>query len=284
MAPPFSCVKFDIAPFGRWVTPLPNCLTPGKGVQVASALIFVRVINRSTMAYGRSSKARLGLIAAMLLSGCANGGVQAPSLSLPSPPSVGSISDQPASQPMSNQVSTQPAGVLIDQTGGIGGSATDIYSRLASGAMKCWFAVGGPLKKDYVYHASAAPASRGGKADIVIHQRDTTQPNPRGLKSYIVNIQPTGESSATVRVENLKMTDAFASAMTNDVARWTKGEDGCSQAPGVAGWTPSVPEPTASATPAAKTKTNRSKKAKGTHKAAQAKTAARPSPKAAADN
>ena len=236
------------------------------------------------MAYGRSSKARLGLIAAMLLSGCANGGVQAPSLSLPSPPSVGSISDQPASQPMSNQVSTQPAGVLIDQTGGIGGSATDIYSRLASGAMKCWFAVGGPLKKDYVYHASAAPASRGGKADIVIHQRDTTQPNPRGLKSYIVNIQPTGESSATVRVENLKMTDAFASAMTNDVARWTKGEDGCSQAPGVAGWTPSVPEPTASATPAAKTKAKRSKKAKGTHKAAQAKTAARPSPKAAADN
>ena len=117
--------------------------------------------------------------------------------------------------------------------------------------MKCWFAVGGPLKKDYFYHATAAPASRGGKAQIVIHERDTTQPNPRGLKSYIVNIEPTGESSATVRAENLKMTDAFAGAMTNDVARWTKGEDGCSQAPGVAGWTPSIPQETASTTPAA---------------------------------
>jgi hypothetical protein len=282
VAPPFSCVKFDIARFGPWVTLLPNRPAPGKRVQVASALISAPVINRSTMANGCSSKARLALIAAVLLSGCANGGAQAPALSLPTLPSVGSISDQPAQQPLANPASTQPAGVLIDQTGGVGGSATDIYSRLASGAMKCWFAVGGPLKKDYVYHATADPASRGGKAQIVIHERDTTQPNPRGLKSYVVNIEPTGENSATVRAENLKMTDAFAGAMTNDVARWTKGEDGCSQ--GVAGWTPSIPQETASATPAAKAKAKRSKKAKAKHKTAKVKAAAQPSTKAAADD
>jgi hypothetical protein len=283
MAPPFSCVKFDVAPFGRWVNLLPNRRVPGKRVQVASALRSVRVINRSTMANGCSSKARLALITTVLLSGCAGGGVQAPTLSLPSVPSVGSISQQPTPQALAAPGTTQPAGILVDQTGGIGGSETDIYSRLASGAMKCWFAVGGPLKKDYVYHATAAPASRGGKAEIIIHERDTTHPNPRGLKSYIVNIEPTGENSATVRAENLKMTDAFAGAMTNDVARWTKGEDGCSQAPGLAGWTPSLPA-TASATPAAKPKAKRSKKAKAKHKAAQSKASARPSTKATADN
>lgn len=233
------------------------------------------------MAYGCSSKAHLALIAAVLLSGCAGGGVQAPTLSLPS---VGSISQQQASPPLAAPGTTQPAGIIIDQAGGMGGSATDIYSRLASGAMKCWFAVGGPLKKDYVYHATAAPASRGGKAEIIIHERDTEHPNPRGLKSYVVNIEPTGDSSAKVRAENLKMTDAFAGAMTNDVARWTKGEEGCSQAPGVAGWTPSLPQATASATPAAKTKAKKSKKASGKHKAAQSKAPARPSTKAAADN
>jgi hypothetical protein len=236
------------------------------------------------MAYGCTSKAWLALVAAMLLSGCSGGGLQAPTLSLPSAPSVGSISQQSTPQPFTTPGSTQPAGVLIDQTGGMGGSATDIYSRLASGAMKCWFAVGGPLKKDYIYHATAAPASRGGKAEIVIHERDTTHPNPRGLKSYAVDIEPTGESSATVRARNLKMTDAFASAMTNDIARWTNGEESCSQAMAVAGGPPASPQTTASATPSDKNKGKKTRKAKAKHKSAQSKAAARHSTKATADN
>lgn len=148
--------------------------------------------------------------------------------------------------------------------------------------MKCWFAVGGPLKKDYVYHAAADPASRGGKAKITIHQRDPTQPNPRGVRSYTVAILPSGGSSATVKAENLKMPSAFAAAMTNDVTRWTKGETGCVQAPGVAGWIPGSHEADASVSHAVKTKTKKGKtKAKG--KPAHAK-AARPALKASADN
>jgi hypothetical protein len=172
--------------------------------------------------------------------------------------------------------------IVIDQSGGAGGSATDVYSRLASGAMKCWFAVGGPLKKDYVYHATADPASRGGKAKIIIHQRDTTQPNPRGLKSYTVDILPSGDNSATVKAENLKMPDAFAAAMTNDVTRWTKGEAGCVQASDVAGWIPGSHEADASVSHTAKAKTKKGKtQTKG--KPAHAKTA-RPALKASADN
>ena len=93
--------------------------------------------------------------------------------------------------------------------------------------MSCWFAVDGPLKKDFIFHATADAPSRGGKAEIVIHQRDPTQPNPRGAKAYLVDIEPTGESTATIKAENLKMTEAFAASMTDDVGRWSKGDQGC---------------------------------------------------------
>jgi hypothetical protein len=209
------------------------------------------------------------VLVATLLSGCAGG--EAPTLSLPSLPSVGAIS-QPTAQPPASPGTQQPAAIVIDQTGRAGGSATDLYSRIASGAMKCWFTVGGPLKKDYVYHATADPASRGGKAQIVIHQRDTAHSNPRGLKSYLVDIEPTGELSATVKTENLKMPDNFAAAMTNDVARWTRGEDGCGKASAVADWIPSPPTNISEDT---KTKAKKAKtKRKTKIKSAQAKASA----------
>jgi hypothetical protein len=240
------------------------------------------------MADSCSSKALLALAAAVALSGCAaGGGPQLPTLSLPSAPSVEAASQQQATTPPpSAPGAAQQTGTVIDQTGGQGGSATDIYSRVASGAMKCWFAVGGPLKSDFVYHATAAPASRGGKAQIVIHRRDPTQPNPRGAKAYLVDIDPTGEASATVKIENLKMTEAFASAMTSDITRWTKGEEGCSQSSAVAGWTPAAPQPIAEAAPPSKSKFTKKSKAKPKAKAtsAQAKTPTNPPLKASAEN
>lgn len=238
------------------------------------------------MADSCSSKALLALAAAVALSGCASGGgAQLPTLSLPNAPAVEAASQPATTPPPSAPGAAQQTGNVVDQAGGQGGSATDIYSRIASGAMKCWFAVGGPLKSDYVYHATAAPASRGGKAQIAIHRRDPTQPNPRGAKAYLVDIDPTGEASATVKTENLKMTDAFASAMTNDITRWTKGEEGCSQPSSVAGWTPAAPQPVAEATPASKTKAAKKTKPKAkTAASAQAKAPASPPLKASADN
>lgn len=239
------------------------------------------------MADSCSSKALLALAAAMALSGCAGGGAQLPTLSLPSAPSVEASQQQATTPPPSAPGAAQQTGILIDQAGGQGGSATDIYSRVASGAMKCWFAVGAPLKSDFVYHATAAPASRGGKAQIVIHRRDPTQPNPRGAKAYVVDIDPTGEASATVKAENLTMTDAFASAMTSDITRWTKGEEGCSQSSAVAGWTPAAPQPVAEAAPASKPKAAKKTKAKPKKAKAtttQAKPPASPPLKASAEN
>jgi hypothetical protein len=209
-----------------------------------------------------------------------------PTLSLPSAPTAEAAAQPAATPPPSAPGAAQQTGTVIDQIGGEGGSATDIYSRIATGAMKCWFAVGGPLKPEYVYHATAAPASRGGKAQIVIHRRDPTQPNPRGPKAYLVDIDPTGDASATVKTENLKMTSAFAAAMTADITRWTKGGDGCSSSSAVAGWTPAAPQPAAETTPASKPKTAKKAKPKAKNKAAsaQAKAAASQALKTSASN
>lgn len=117
------------------------------------------------------------------------------------------------------------------------GSATELYTRIARGAMSCWF--GGPtppLKKDYIYHAEADAPSRGGKAEIVVHMRDPSQPNPRGAKAYKIKIDPKDETSATVVSENLKMPEPVATAMSADVARWSRGDPSCTGISNLTGW------------------------------------------------
>lgn len=164
---------------------------------------------------------------ALALSACANSGSGLPPLQSP-PPEVNSIT-------LGNAGSAAVAGAV--------GSATEVYSRVALGAVSCWFGKSGPLKKDYIYHAEADAASRGGKAEIVVHERDPTQPNPRGPKAYRINIDPTGEQSATVRAENMKMSAAFAAGMTGDVGRWARGDQGCAGTSTAVGWAPDAAQP-----------------------------------------
>lgn len=135
------------------------------------------------------------------------------------------------------------------------GSATEIYSRVAQGAVGCWFGTKGPLKKDFIYHAEADAPSRGGKAEIVVHVRDVTQPNPRGAKAYRVKITPTSETSAALATENLKMPEIMAAAMTEDVNRWSKGDQGCVGTSTTAGWNaPAESPPGAPTAPSPKKK------------------------------
>ncbi len=150
------------------------------------------------------------------LAACASGGGDGPSFSLPTMPSVASIS------------------AAADE--GPRGSATELYTRIAGGANSCWFAPAGPLKKDYIYHAEADAPSRGGKAEIVIHIRELGQPNPRGPKAFRIGIDPKDETSATVSTENLKMTEPVAAAMNADVERWSRGELGCKGSTTAMGW------------------------------------------------
>lgn len=112
--------------------------------------------------------------------------------------------------------------------GAVVGSPTEVYSRVARGAMTCWFGTTGPLKASYVYHAEALPAAQGGKAQIVIHERDRLSEDPRGLRAFRVQIAPNGDT-ARVAVENLKLEAQLASSMEKDVHRWAGGAIGCTE-------------------------------------------------------
>ncbi len=198
----------------------------------------------------------LAFLGGFLAAGCSSSGNEtaATSLALPSLPSLAAIGAGTAERPL--------------------GSATEVYARVARGAVTCWFAANGPLKKDYIYHAEADAPSRGGKSEIVIHAREVTQPNPRGAKAYRIKIEPKDEA-ATLETENLKMSEAVAAAMTSDVGRWSKGDQGCAgtSTAALAGWLPQAP---AAATPAVKKVAAPAKKSKNKTVAAKPATTTKP--------
>jgi hypothetical protein len=116
------------------------------------------------------------------------------------------------------------------------GSATEVYTRVARGALTCWFGAAGPLKGPYIYHADAEPPSKGGRAEIVIRTRDKDAADPRSLKAFRVGIQPGGQGTQ-IEVENVKIAEPLAARLTSDVQRWAADQEGCGEAPITAGWT-----------------------------------------------
>ena len=120
------------------------------------------------------------------------------------------------------------------------GPPTDIYARIARGALGCWFGTAGPLKTKYIYHADADPPAKGGKAEIVVHERDNTKETLRGTPAFHVLITADGKSS-TVTVENINLAKPLAAAMEQDVHRWAAGSVGC--ATGNGEWKPQADAP-----------------------------------------
>jgi hypothetical protein len=126
------------------------------------------------------------------------------------------------------------------------GTPTDVYERVARGALACWFGTSGPLKLNYVYHAEAEPAAKGGKAEIVIHERDRTSDNPKGIRAWRLAITSEDEQTTLV-FENLKLPEPLAKSMEADARRWSAGALGCTdQAAG--GWSENKQEPARPAT------------------------------------
>jgi hypothetical protein len=120
------------------------------------------------------------------------------------------------------------------------GAPTEVYERVGRGAMACWFGTSGPLKANYVYHAEAESAAQGGKAEIVIHERDRTViDNPKGPQAFKIGIAKDGEATS-VAVENIKLPEPMGKSMEADVRRWAAGSIGCSE--GDKGWEPKPPE------------------------------------------
>jgi hypothetical protein len=145
---------------------------------------------------------------------------------------------------------TSPLPSLPELTGTVSeapivGSPTEVYERIARGALACWFGTAGPLKANYVYHAEAEPAAKGGKAEIIVHERNRSSGNQKGERAYRIAISPEGEQTTLV-VENLKLPEPMAASMEADARRWGAGAFGCADME-AGGWSPNTPPPPESA-------------------------------------
>lgn len=130
------------------------------------------------------------------------------------------------------------ADTLLPRTQQVIGTPTELYTRIARGALTCWFGAAGPLKGTYIYHADAAPASQGGRSEIVIRIRDTTKVSSseqKSLRAFRVLIAP-GESKPIVDIENIKIPEPLAKRLSDDVNRWAADEEGCGPAPPAEQW------------------------------------------------
>ena len=110
----------------------------------------------------------------------------------------------------------------------------EIYSRIARGALRCWFGAEGSLKKSHVFHADVAPAAAGGGAEIAIYERDKSGQTPHAVRAFRISIARSGEGS-TLQSENYRIPEPVARDMGADITRWGKGQEGCSVV-GLGGW------------------------------------------------
>ena len=161
--------------------------------------------------------------ASLVLASCSNGLAPAGA----ELPAVGALPDLPS-------LSSLPSLASLTQRPVVG-SPTEVYTRIAHGAVTCWFGASGPLKGRHIYHAQAEPASKGGQAEIVIFVRDKTAADPRSLRAFRVIITPI-DTTAKIEVENSTIVEPLATRLRSDVDRWAAGEESCGQNPVTEGW------------------------------------------------
>ncbi len=122
----------------------------------------------------------------------------------------------------SPQLGALPSG----DTPTVPGTVVDVYGVVARNALVCWFGANGPLRPTHIFHAdvpSAAPA-----AEIALHERDPTQPNPRGARAFLINLSEDGGGQSTrIVIENKKIAADLGDAMRQDVLGWARGAQGC---------------------------------------------------------
>jgi hypothetical protein len=105
------------------------------------------------------------------------------------------------------------------------GNPIDVYATFARSALVCWFGANGPLRETHIFHADV-PTSTGG-AEIVIHERDVTQANPRGARAFQVVMAKESDQATRVTIEQRKLPADLGEALRRDVLNWVRGGSGC---------------------------------------------------------
>lgn len=184
------------------------------------------------------------LSATLLMQGCAASvppadlaagttGGAAPAPAIAPPAAVPSV--EPA-QPAEEGGTLATLKAMLPKGEQIIGTPTELYTRIARGALTCWFGASGPLKGGYVYHADAAPPSQGGRSEIIIRIKDKTAADPRSLRAFRIVIAP-GETGSVMEIENVTITEPLATSLAADARRWAADDEGCSALPAATAWT-----------------------------------------------
>ncbi len=120
------------------------------------------------------------------------------------------------------------------------GTPTTIYTRVARGALTCWFGGHGPLKKTHRFHAQADPPQQGGRSHITIYEIPKDKARKLGDRAFVIQITPDG-ASAKVETKNTRLPKSQATKFAKDVARWAANEEGCLKAEEIAkDWSPTA--------------------------------------------
>ncbi len=114
----------------------------------------------------------------------------------------------------------------------------EVYSRVARGALKCWFGPEGSLKKTHVFHAKVDSPTSGTPAEIAVHTREDGSSHGV-LRAFVISIGP-AEGGSRVEAQNIRFAGPEADLMVADVGRWVTGKDDCSIV-GTGGWNAGIP-------------------------------------------
>lgn len=115
----------------------------------------------------------------------------------------------------------------LGSTPTVQGSVTDAYSRVANKALNCWFGGHGPLKATHVFAADAPPPSSGAAAEIVIHEKDTGAPSPRGTRAFRITLARESDETTRLTLQAGKLAPDLVEAMERDTVAWGHGRDSC---------------------------------------------------------
>ena len=156
------------------------------------------------------SKAAIGLVLAALAGGCSANGMPTLQSLLPPPVETNSTAAAAAAAP------SAPTETSLS----VPGTPTSVFAQVAQGMLGCWFG-SGPLKASHVYRAEAEPPTKGGEAEIVVHERDLSLRDQRGTRAYKVVFAGEG-SGVRVTIMPLKIEAKLAEAMARDVETWAR--------------------------------------------------------------
>ena len=106
------------------------------------------------------------------------------------------------------------------------GDPTSIYTLVARGIHACWFGAGGPLSNSHVFRAEAQSPTKGGQAEIIIHERDVALTDQRGPQALRIAFENNG-GVVRIAAKVLKVPPGYGEPMTRDVETWAKGASGC---------------------------------------------------------